>query len=73
MNRGYTEHLENNSWERSLIYNECHFPHSYQISFVFSPIFKNYTFFPHPSILTKNIFLVTLKAKYQNVQAQRQI
>ena len=37
-----------------------------RISFVFSLIFKNRTFFPHSSILTKNVFLVTLKAKYQN-------
>ena len=37
-----------------------------RFSFVFSLIFKNRTFFPHTSILTKNVFLVTLKAKYQN-------
>ena len=35
--------------------------------FVFSLIFENWAFFPHPSILTKNDFLVILKAKYQNV------
>ena len=35
-------------------------------SFVFSLIFKSQTFFPHTSILTKNDFLVTLRAKYKN-------
>ena len=34
--------------------------------FLFSLIFKNLTFFPHSSILTKKVLLVTLKAKYQN-------
>ena len=29
----------------------------------------NRIFFPHTLILTKNVFLVTLKAKYQNVHA----
>ena len=37
-----------------------------RFSFVFSLIFKNRTFFPNISILTKNVFLDTLKAKYQN-------
>ena len=35
--------------------------------FVFSLTFQKLTFFPHTSILTKNVFLVNLKAKYQNV------
>ena len=34
---------------------------------VFSLLFKNLTFFPYTSILTKYDFLVILKAKYQNV------
>ena len=38
-----------------------------RFSFVFSLIFKNRTFFPYTSILKKNVFLITLKAKYQNV------
>ena len=37
-----------------------------RFSFVFSLMFKNRTFIPNTSILTKNVFLVTLKAKYQN-------
>ena len=37
-----------------------------RFSFVFSLIFKNQNFFQNTSILTKNDFLVTLKAKYQN-------
>ena len=37
-----------------------------RFSFVFSLIFKNRTFIPHATILTKNVFLVNLKAKYQN-------
>ena len=38
-----------------------------RFSLVFSLIFKNRTFFPYKSIWTKNICLITLKAKYQNV------
>ena len=37
-----------------------------RFSFEFSLIFQNRTFIPHSSILTKNDFLVTVKAKYQN-------
>ena len=37
-----------------------------RFSFVFSLIFKNQNYFQNTSILTKNVFLVTLKAKYQN-------
>ena len=37
-----------------------------RFSFVFALIFKNLTFLPYTSILTKNLFLVTLKAKYKN-------
>ena len=33
----------------------------------FSHIFKNRTFSPNTSILTKNVFFIILKAKYQNV------
>ena len=38
-----------------------------KFSFVFSLIFKNRTYIPNTSILTENVFLVTLKVKYQNV------
>ena len=38
-----------------------------RFSFVFSPIRENWTISPHTSILTKNVVLVTLKVKYQNV------
>ena len=35
--------------------------------FLYSPICENLTISSYTSILTKNVFLVTLKAKYQNV------
>ena len=36
-----------------------------RFSFLFSLILKDRTFYIHTSMLTKNVFLVTLKAKYQ--------
>ena len=44
-----------------------------RFSFVFSHIFEYWTFFPYSTNLTKKFNLVILKAKYQNVQSQRQI
>ena len=43
----------------------------YKIFLCISLIFENWTFFTHTSMLTKNDFLVILKANYQNVQAKR--
>ena len=39
-----------------------------KFSFVYSPICENLTISSHTSILTKNVLLCILKAKYQNVQ-----